>query len=176
MSDQADRLRARLDAVAKARETGQPYVPSVIEEQKPKQESMFQPAPAPVRQETAAEMKARLKKIKRESQTLRSKIINASLVIILGLGIGIIILANQKGTEQEIRIQADNAAKLLTQAIKEKKIFIGMPAAAVRASWGEPDKINTSNYNGVVKEQWIYRGEKNYVYLENGVVTSWQDR
>lgn len=51
----------------------------------------------------------------------------------------------------------------------------GMTAAQVRASMGAPYHINRSVYGSDVQEQWVY-GEfgSMYVYLDNGVVTSWQ--
>ena len=62
------------------------------------------------------------------------------------------------------------------QAITEGKIQIGFSAADVRASWGAPSKINRSVGEYGVHEQWVYRYPSDvYVYIEDGVVTGWQD-
>lgn len=58
-------------------------------------------------------------------------------------------------------------------AVLEGKIYIGMTAAMVRASWGEPEDINRTTYPFGVHEQWVYSG--NYVYLEDGKVTTIQN-
>jgi len=62
-------------------------------------------------------------------------------------------------------------------AIAERKIFVGMTAADARQSWGAPNKINTSIGSYGRHEQWVYdlgRSKAQYVYVENGVVTSMQ--
>lgn len=62
-------------------------------------------------------------------------------------------------------------------AIGERKIFIGMTADEARQSWGAPNKVNTSIGSYGRHEQWVYdrgRSRAQYVYVENGVVTSMQ--
>lgn len=62
-------------------------------------------------------------------------------------------------------------------AIAEQQIFIGMTADEARQSWGAPNKINTSIGSYGRHEQWVYdrgRSRAQYVYVENGVVTSMQ--
>lgn len=54
-----------------------------------------------------------------------------------------------------------------------RRIQMGMDAAQVRAALGAPDDINRSVGSFGVHEQWVYDGI--YVYLEDGVVTSWQN-
>ncbi|WP_180287760.1 hypothetical protein [Janthinobacterium sp. 35] len=50
-----------------------------------------------------------------------------------------------------------------------------MTAKQVRASnWGGPESVNRSTGTYGVHEQWVYGGG-NYIYLENGVVTSIQN-
>lgn len=54
-------------------------------------------------------------------------------------------------------------------------VAIGMTASQVRASnWGKPQTINRSSGSYGTHEQWVY-GDNNYVYLQNGVVTSIQN-
>ncbi len=58
------------------------------------------------------------------------------------------------------------------------KIMIGSTAAQVRAAWGPPTDINRSVGTYGVREQWVYDRGTNptqYVYLEDGVVASWQN-
>ncbi|WP_428348633.1 DUF2845 domain-containing protein [Methylonatrum kenyense] len=48
----------------------------------------------------------------------------------------------------------------------------------VREAWGTPTRTNRTNSSSGIREQWIYRygpGRANYVYLENGRVTSIQN-
>jgi hypothetical protein len=62
-------------------------------------------------------------------------------------------------------------------AIAERKIFIGMTADDARQSWGAPSKINTSIGSYGRHEQWVYdrgRSLTQYVYVQNGLVTSLQ--
>lgn len=59
-----------------------------------------------------------------------------------------------------------------------RKVSRGMSARHARLAWGEPTKINRSNYTGTVKEQWVYRRgntRTQYLYFENGVLTGWSD-
>lgn len=58
-----------------------------------------------------------------------------------------------------------------------KKIALGMTSCLARAAWGSPSEVNRTVHAAGVHEQWVYdRYPKNeYVYVENDVVTSWQD-
>jgi len=52
---------------------------------------------------------------------------------------------------------------------------LGLTADAVRASIGEPQRLNRT-VNGLgVFEQWVYRGGVEYLYFESGVLRSFQD-
>lgn len=65
----------------------------------------------------------------------------------------------------------------LDYAIASREIRVGMTEDMVRESWGNPNKINTTVFGGGKSEQWVYyRGKvkSEYVYLQNGVVTSFQ--
>jgi hypothetical protein len=80
------------------------------------------------------------------------------------------------------QVQRDIAAmkrkELVETAIRDGKIFIGMTADEVILSWGRPSKVNTTISGRGRNEQWIYRrgkvGDDQYVYVDNGVVTSMQ--
>lgn len=55
-------------------------------------------------------------------------------------------------------------------------ITIGMTEEQARVSWGSPDHINRSVGSWGVHEQWVYgRYSHNYLYFENGILTSWQN-
>ena len=61
------------------------------------------------------------------------------------------------------------------------KISIGMTEEQVRASWGTPYDINRSVGSWGEHEQWVYVTFEGrwrsyqYLYFENGRLTSWQD-
>ena len=79
---------------------------------------------------------------------------------------------------------------LLTRLAKENKRLDDLASAAIRrrsgvslgmspeevlaSSWGKPERVNrTTNAYGT-SEQWVYGG-RNYLYFENGVLTSIQN-
>jgi hypothetical protein len=62
----------------------------------------------------------------------------------------------------------ENALKIIS-----RKIWIGMTKEMLMLSWGTPDEINRTVMAGYVKEQCIYGSQ--YVYVENDIVTAWQD-
>lgn len=57
--------------------------------------------------------------------------------------------------------------------ILKGKFRIGFTADQVRAAVGPPYRINRTGNREGVREQWVYPG--GYLYLEDGVLTSWQD-
>jgi hypothetical protein len=65
--------------------------------------------------------------------------------------------------------------------INQHQIQLGMTGDMVKASWGEPDDINRSVGSWGVHEQWVYGcyyewcNPPQYLYFENGILTSWQD-
>ena len=66
----------------------------------------------------------------------------------------------------------------LEEATRQGRIFVGMSSDDVLKSWGKPDKINKTLTSNNRREQWVYRrgriGNDDYVYLENGIVTTIQ--
>lgn len=81
-------------------------------------------------------------------------------------------------TQVQREIAAMKRKESVALAIHEGKVFIGMTVSEVVSSWGPPSKINASISGLGRNEQWIYRraniGEDQYVYVDNGVVTSVQ--
>jgi hypothetical protein len=60
----------------------------------------------------------------------------------------------------------------LCQVIADGKINYGMTKDQVRAAWGRPKNINTTEFPGSIHEQWVYSSSN--VYFENGVMTAFQ--
>lgn len=86
---------------------------------------------------------------------------------------------NEKQTELDIKRAPELTPEQqrIISATASGKVTRGMTAAQVRSSWGRPTKINKSVGSYGSHEQWVYdRGNfrSQYVYLENGIVTSFQ--
>lgn len=65
----------------------------------------------------------------------------------------------------------------VSQISEGRKIGVGMTNAEVIYSLGYPDDINSTTNSYGTSEQWVYGSpiyDGQYVYLENGVVTSYQ--
>jgi len=65
---------------------------------------------------------------------------------------------------------ADAASKIL-----QGRIWLGMTDEMARESKGRPDKNNRSVGSWGIHEQWVYEDRDEYLYFENGILTSWQD-
>lgn len=59
-------------------------------------------------------------------------------------------------------------------AIAKREVKIGFSPAEIRAAWGAPDHVNTSFAYGHTTEQWVYGNQGQYLYLDDGKLTSWQ--
>jgi len=72
------------------------------------------------------------------------------------------------------RHEAYKYASFIT-AVKQHQIMIGMSEEDLKKSWGYPDHINETVTENGKREQWVYISEsgRNYVYVENGVITAW---
>lgn len=58
---------------------------------------------------------------------------------------------------------------------RSKGVRLGMTAEEVLMSkWGRPEHINRTTSLGGTREQWVYGG-RNYLYFENGILTSIQN-
>lgn len=71
-----------------------------------------------------------------------------------------------------------NLDSQIKKCILNNEVKLGMIREQVLASWGKPDDINRSVGSWGIHEQWIYqRGDYSaqYLYFENGILTSWQD-
>lgn len=66
--------------------------------------------------------------------------------------------------------------KKVLRAIADHKAFIGMSRDQVKASVGKPKEINRTVGRWGTQEQWVYGDSpSSYLYLDNGVLTSFQD-
>ena len=61
------------------------------------------------------------------------------------------------------------------QLIREQKVQMGMRSELLRCIFGYPSDINRTVTQYGTSEQWVFRNSGWYVYVENGVVTSWQN-
>ncbi len=61
-----------------------------------------------------------------------------------------------------------------TSLILDGIIRIGMNKEEVVASWGQPKDINRTVTSLSGHEQWVY-DDNDYLYFEDGILTSWQD-
>jgi len=64
------------------------------------------------------------------------------------------------------------------QAIVMESIFIGMREEALLMSYGNPNKINTTQSVNFMQKQYIYNRpfhRNTYVYIENGKISGWQN-
>jgi len=57
--------------------------------------------------------------------------------------------------------------------VANRRISLGMSTCEVVAAWGQPNRSNRSVGSFGVHHQLVYSSA--YVYLEEGIVTSWQD-
>jgi len=90
-------------------------------------------------------------------------------------------LRKQEGKAKEAQIQKkrdyikkNGIDKVKADNILKGMVSIGMTTEDVEVSWGKPKDINRSVGAWGVHEQWVY-GSSNYLYFENGKLTSWQD-
>ncbi len=78
------------------------------------------------------------------------------------------------GQARLAKIKSDNAK---FDAMIDGKVMRGMSESQVQNAWGRPSKINRSVGSYGTHEQWVYdrgRNGSQYIYFENGVVTSMQ--
>lgn len=53
-----------------------------------------------------------------------------------------------------------------------KKIKVGLPEELLLLSWGKPKNINETVYEYGSRKQYVYSND--YIYVEDGKITSWQ--
>ena len=92
------------------------------------------------------------------------------------VGVGIIGGFTKSETVKAQHAQEDALIKRAEQAVKDRKVFIGMKAADVERSWGEPQDKSVTQFGGTRIETWRYGGETSlshqFVTITDGIVTS----
>ena len=74
-----------------------------------------------------------------------------------------------------MKAEEQKRAQEIAKQKKSEGVRLGMTPADVEASrWGKPQRINNTTNKWGVKQQWVY-GNGNYLYFENGVLTSIQN-
>lgn len=66
--------------------------------------------------------------------------------------------------------------EMAEDAIRQRKVLVGMNESQVVRAWGQPSVVNASVSASGKTEQWVYRndGGGNYLYLDNGRLRSIQ--
>lgn len=59
--------------------------------------------------------------------------------------------------------------------ITARRPRIGMETCGVIAALGLPNRVNKTVTAMSVRQQFVYESKRRYIYLENDVVTSWQE-
>ncbi len=80
--------------------------------------------------------------------------------------------ANKKKAEERRKKLVEKYGERTADAIMKQEIFRGMSESALVESWGKPQEINSSVGSWGTHKQYVYWGD--YVYVENGIVESWQ--
>ena len=85
---------------------------------------------------------------------------------------------NMKSMETELEDLRKSKKNYAADDIQKKKpgVKIGMTSKQVieNTSWGKPNKVNRTTNRYGAREQWVYGGG-NYLYFENGILTSIQN-
>lgn len=79
---------------------------------------------------------------------------------------------------RKAEIEGINRRADIRAAMERGEPMVGMTRQQLEQTLGAPDRVNASNYSGVLKDQIIFDrpGQSWYVYTENGIVTSIQHR
>lgn len=117
-----------------------------------------------------------------------------TVVVVVVLLTACVAQQHTKRRQEYIKNHPDITERV-KMAIKNGDVLIGMTKEELIASWGQPYDINRTVTATVIREQWVYvfgyvdsytlqpipaklvtpGAPHVYVYLENGIVTSWQD-
>lgn len=81
--------------------------------------------------------------------------------------------ANKKKAEERRKKLIEKYGERTADAIMKQEIFRGMSESALVESWGKPKEINSSVGSWGTHKQYVYGGG-DYVYVENGIIESWQ--
>lgn len=104
-----------------------------------------------------------------------------TLLVIVGIVINVTGCAGGfSGTElrRSSYCNAHDLSYEIQKMIRAGQLSFGMTKEEVTASWGRPDRRNTSTRAYGTSAQWVYdKGnfKAQYIYFRDGVVTSWQE-
>lgn len=107
----------------------------------------------------------------------KKKTSTGKAALITLLIVAVIVCVSSAGKKDADKREAAQQAEFSAD-IKARHVAIGMTAEQCTAAWGAPQKINRTVYSNHDREQWIYGrefGHEVYLYLEDGVMTSFQD-
>lgn len=95
-----------------------------------------------------------------------------------------ILVSTQRGTLDDV---AKELAVVITKepplqfvrpeiraVVERQEVMRGMSRREVTMSWGLPDKINSVSGAAGTIEEWIYFHKRVHLFLDNGLVTNWQ--
>jgi len=83
-------------------------------------------------------------------------------------------VTQQEDTNRQAQQQANTQQRArFAELIQQHRFAVGMTADQVRESIGPPSRINRTVGRNYTSEQWIY--SETYLYLDNGVLRSFQD-
>lgn len=86
----------------------------------------------------------------------------------------LVIISNESHKKKIDEFLSNNPKyKKYKELMLTRHIKMAIPSAIVAQSWGKPEKINKTVFPGHTSEQWVY-GRGSYVYIRNGIVSSWQ--
>ena len=79
---------------------------------------------------------------------------------------------NETVTENNYQSNIRVFGEFTAKCIKDKEVRVGMKRIAIVLILGQPNEINETETKSMLSEQWVY--ENQYVYTENGIVTTIQ--
>jgi hypothetical protein len=80
---------------------------------------------------------------------------------------------DQKAMAERIKLAMEGRERDMR---KTQGVRLGMSAEEVlQSTWGKPESVNRTTTSRGVREQWVYPGRHNYLYFEDGVLTSIQN-
>jgi len=80
--------------------------------------------------------------------------------------------------DSDMQAQLAESSDTMLQLVLQHRVAVGMNQVEALASWGAPTSINRTTNEAGVSQQWVYpkgRYDANYLYFDNGRLTSIQD-
>jgi CHASE3 domain sensor protein len=86
--------------------------------------------------------------------------------------------AQAVGAREAARVVAEEKRQRQAELARRKRegVRIGMTQEEVlQSNWGRPESVNRTVTSRGTREQWVYPGMRNYLYFEDGVLTTIQN-